>query len=402
MKLKAIVSFSLALFFVTSSSSAYAGSNITNIKEKIIVITDQIHEVEKRVQYKVSEDNAMNNFRNNYEISYNEEIPQDNFDAIVISWEKAESNMNILQNIISNGREVFVFGENLDSNKISKFTPSRITDQAREKESKEEMNEVINDKEESWNLIGYVDGEPKFFSNIQSYTYEGKKKALYEDVVLQEISQFGKDNAEDIASILSYGTDTIITSGYNLNSSLYRDDANGNSILRATLNADYILKRNTTEDQDPKYDYLYLRNNVELTSYSTVTSLETIDIDHSLKYPSSDNILDWGPDSTNNANGNSITVGLPWAVSWSFTPSNVSTDISVSGGQTSDSLHWSVYNEAFTGLRYSLGNPTRIQPGTAWASTGSLASINMDNSAKVKYGTTDYYLSIYKQIEYDY
>ncbi|WP_339819920.1 hypothetical protein MKZ15_03720 [Paenibacillus sp. FSL R7-0216] len=140
MKLKAIVSFSLALFFVTSSSSAYAGSNITNIKEKIIVITDQIHEVEKRVQYKVSEDNAMNNFRNNYEISYNEEIPQDNFDAIVISWEKAESNMNILQNIISNGREVFVFGENLDSNKISKFTPSRITDQAREKESKEEMN----------------------------------------------------------------------------------------------------------------------------------------------------------------------------------------------------------------------------------------------------------------------
>jgi len=112
--------------------------------------------------------------------------------------------------------------------------------------------------------------------------------------------------------------------------------------------------------------------------------------------------LDWGPDSTNNANGNSITVGLPWAVSWSFTPSNVSTDISVSGGQTSDSLHWSVYNEAFTGLRYSLGNPTRIQPGIAWASTGSLASINMDNSARVKYGTTDYYLSIYKQIEYDY
>lgn len=310
--------------------------------------------------------------------------------------------MNTLQNIISNGREVFIFGENLDTEKISKFTPSRIADYTREKELKEALNEVINDKEESWNLVGYVDGEPKFFSNIQSYTFDGKKKAIYEDVILQEISQHEKDNSQESASLLSYGTDTIITSGYNLNSSLYRDDANGNSILRARLNADYILKRNITEDQDPKYDYLYLRNNVELTSYSSVTSLETIDIDHNLKYPSSDNILDWGPDSTNNVNGNSITVGLPWSVSWTFTPSTESTDISVSGGQTSDALHWSVYNEASTGLRYPLGNPTRIQPGTAWASTGTLAAINMDNSAKVKYGTTDYYLNIYKQIDYDY
>lgn len=83
MKLKVIVSLSLALLFVISGSSVYADSSMNIKKDKIVVITDQKHEVEKRVQSKLSEDNTMNDFKNNYEVSYYEEIPQDNNDVII-------------------------------------------------------------------------------------------------------------------------------------------------------------------------------------------------------------------------------------------------------------------------------------------------------------------------------
>jgi hypothetical protein len=220
-----------------------------------------------------------------------------------------------------------------------------------------------------------------------------------------------KSKKDGLVSIASYSTDTIVDSDYSINDTLYKDNAYGDSILRAKLNSDWILKQNTSNDKDSKYDYFYIRDINELScgNGTKCAQFKEIKVRQYLPYSNcssctyNDNVIDFGPEATKNVSGN-ITVGLPWSVSWQFDPVDKNDiDISTSGGGTTDDITWRAFNAAWTGWEYTIeADPVRFQPGTAWSSYGTYAAINVENRAKVIYANTDYILNTDFNVRYDY
>lgn len=406
----------LVLTLVSFSTTVFAkeAEYPDPIKDKIIFITDNEKITKEVLVDRKNSDVEIENLMSEYDITYTSNIYDQDIsisDSVVISWEDALSEYSRVREFIREGKYVYIFGEKLESDLVEEKLGDKNKTEAKKDPKFSEKADDRQREETKWDIIGLNSEGSIYFSKVQSYSYDSVEIEITPDIILQEVFRSLtkiKSNQNKIKnkqiSILSYSTDTIVKAEYDLASSYYAQNASGVSILRATLNTDYILKQNLSNDIDPTYDYFYLRDNVELScpNGSNCASFRDIDVEHWLRYPSSDNLIDWGPDATNNVSGGYVTVGLPWAVSWTFIPSASTTDISISGGQTTDRLHWEVYNEAWTGIRYELGNPTRFQPGTAWASSGTLASIYIDNYASIRYGANEYSLEVYKLVEYDY
>lgn len=394
MRKKTIIAALSAFMLLASSSGVFADSRSSipnDSSEKVLIVSNQ-----DGLQKVSTNEMLLYQVVSKYDVTYTTEVPTDGYDTLVVDWDNNSADISKLKNSIHSGDEVYFFGDDLGSEEFSSTMELDTPELSVQDKKAEGTDSPII--EEKWNLIGFKDGSPTYYSKIQSVTDDGEKMGITTDIILQEIENSKK--VESVISPLDYSSDTTVASGYNLNDTLY-----SNSMERARINADWILKQNTRNDNDPNYDYFYLRNNVQLScpySSGSCAKFREIKVNHDLNHPVADNILDWGPDSVNNINGSNITVGLPWAVAWQFVPSNDSTDIKVSGGQATDKLQWIVENRNLTGIKYDLANPTRIQPGTAWSSSGTIASIYIGDWATVEWAGSTYQIGFYKNIEYDY
>jgi hypothetical protein len=316
-------------------------------------------------------------------------------------------NKNLTQSIsklISRGTSVYVYGKDLDIEKLEESLNIEINSKGHKKEflsEKEEKNNVLENK---WDIVGFVNGKINYFGSINSFDYNNKKKELklenYIEVLVDNKDRFKLKKSLLMQKGIGEGNN-LVDSLYDLNDYLYRDDAWGHSILRAQLNADYDLYQNISEDSNPDYDYFFIENNVELTFNKEKSALgKSVEATHTLIYPT-DEIRGWGPSTTNDTD--SFSVGLPWSASWTFS-ANQKIDITTTGSQKDDTVHFKGHNYHFPYGDYTFeGETARIKPGTAWASRGSsLAAISLKDTAKVEYAATMYTLSISKNIKYSY
>lgn len=323
--------------------------------------------------------------------------------------------------LVQGGHEVYIVGDEIRLKDLYKKLGLKIS--LDEKTKTEKSNKALAQQiDEVWSVVGFKNGKELFNSNIISVDIAENPINVTFDLAVQDILSFKKklktkgDNTRitDVSkkgidsevTALGYNDDTTVWAEYSVNSTYFAQNSSGTSILRAKLNADFILKRNTTADNDPTYDYFYLRENLEVScpNGSSCGTFQDINTEHYTVY-SSDNLVDWGPDGTSNVNGTEVQIGLPWGVSWTFVPnssSGDSVDIDQSGGQTTDHVTWRAYNKVWNGLEYDIDNPTKFQPGTGWASTGTYAVLQTEASTHFRYGSTNSVLVIGKQINYDY
>ena len=327
---------------------------------------------------------------------YNQKNSDQGRQALAINIEEFMPNrIKEFGKLIETGAEIYFYGNDLDLPYILSSIGLKDNQEALYSKYKE----VYTPMKEEWNVIGFKNGKIILESRVRSTDLDGNfiqvslnnfiHSILHNILSTENLTEQPKSSFE----ALSYGSDTIVASAYNQNSYVY-----SNNILRGQLNVDWILFHNTRSDNDPNYDYFYMRNNVELNAYNHATS-RNIETEHKLPF-SSDNMLDWGPKATSSASG-SIAVSLPWSVSWNFTPGDETMKINLSGGQTTDQLNWKLFKGGYWpyhNYEYPMPIPSRLQPGTAWASASSggsnLAAITITNTAKVRLGITDLNLSM--------
>ena len=318
-------------------------------------------------------------------IEYNQKINDQGRKTLAINVEEFIPNtLKEFVRLIETGAEIYLYGNDLP------YILSSIGIKDNQEALYSKHNEVYTPLKEEWNVIGFKNGKIILKSRVMSADLDGNfiqvslnnfiHSILHNILSTENVTEQPKSSLET----LSYGSDTIVASEYNQNSYVYAND-----ILRGQLNVDWILFHNTKSDNDPNYDYFYIRNNVELNAYNGASS-RNIETEHKLPF-SSDNMIDWGPNVTYSSSG-SISVSLPWSA-WDFTSGDETMRINLSGGQTTDQLNWKLFKGGywpFHNFEYSMPVPSRLQPGTAWASLGShLAAITVNNKAKVMLGSTN-------------
>jgi len=323
-------------------------------------------------------------------------------DTIAINEKDLYKNKLLLDKVNSNeGNLIYIYGNDIDIDKLNSHLKLESNDEKAEDTKKKGKEKDF--KETKWDVVGICNGEICYFGNINSFDFEGnKKKKIEVDTFIdrflshkESLSQ--QDNEISTRSIVG----NKVKSEYNLDDTLYRDNAWGDSILRAELNADYVLYKDTEHDDDDKYDYFYITNNVQIDAKNDKgCSAKYLEVDHSTRY-SSDEIEGWGPEEQKVSGSEYITVGLPWSVSYTFFP-NQGYTLDCDGSLRYDEVHWKARNKGYLGDLVFEDDQVRIKPGTAWASTGTLAAMDIEDTATVQYGNNTYTLEIYKGVKYDY
>jgi hypothetical protein len=391
------------MFALTLPSAAF-GQDVVS-KTTVTIFSDDYDSVKQKVASVAQVDKDTNKIVSNYDIvgkakqSLNVSVVDG---LLIVSNEQIQNDASIATKIkgLMKKNEVFIYGSNLKISDVNKEL---------------DLPNSHSSDEQGYNIVGLVNGIIGYVSNITAEDISGNPIPVTSDMIIQNVLRYedsskgkpkpiestkGKKTKKEV-HVSDYSTDTIVQSSYSNTSTYYSPDAWGNNILRASLNTDWILKRNTANDNDPNYDYFYVRDNSELyTNTSAATNGYGIHIEHSLPYSSSDNVLDWDPDTKTDAS--QVAVALPWQVQWQFSVGQSALDIYTNGSQTTDKVTWDVLNNAGT-FRYNFdGDYNRLQPGTAWASSGTFAAMDLKNVGSFYYGSTYKELSQTFNIRYDY
>lgn len=370
---------------------------------KSITLVDQnANHMVNKFKFRAMADSNVKDLLKNYDVKGQELkflLDKNNvYDSIIISSDNLDSKPDVLKKVagmVGNGNEVYVYGDSLDLSAVKAkvgINEKKVTDEKAIRD---------NPVEDKLNVIGFNNGEVVYTEKVTVETNEGTPLKGSADIHLQGVLNHKEKSKTQEGSLTAadYGSDTVVKSSYNNKATYYAPDIYGNQILRASLNVDWILKQNTANDNDPNYDYFYIRDNAEFITYSGKGAISyNQTANHTLPWPSSDNVLEWGPDSTSNVS--QVTVGLPWSVSWAFSLGGT-LDIDTSGSQTYDKVDWTLHNYQIW-TDYSMPDTTRIQPGTAWASYGTYAGIDLTNKGKFTYGGSDKYLTVNQYVRYDY
>lgn len=336
------------------------------------------------------------------EFDFRSNTPQ----IIAINIDEATNNRIDLFSLIDRNAEVYFYGDNykiealLNQYKARQDTPRSKRVHEIEKGTLEESIETLSNKPPFENLVGFKNGELISSNRIRVVDENGNFIDPPTYTFIHSILSTQQENS--FTPYSDYGSDTIVWSKMNMNDSFYANNQSGQSLLRGRLNVDLLLLKNVNSNDNPDYDYFYIRNNAEVTS-ANVGHMKNIEVEHSLPF-AVDDILQWGPAATTTSG--QITVGLPWSISWQFTAASESMKIVTDGGQTTDRVYWKLFKPGifpFHNTEYTMPSPSRIQPGTAWSSWGSsLAAINVKNTAKLEYALSEYTLEISENVRYYY
>ncbi|MFF2889684.1 hypothetical protein [Paenibacillus sp. NPDC057967] len=307
-------------------------------------------------------------------------------------------NINRVFPMIESGANLYFYGE--DS--LIKLVLQHYDDEQTVTKNLKEIDTSLAENNPQYNLISFKDKKLVLNASINVFDLEGTILETPASSFVHSILLNIKSSNESTVSPLNYGSDTIVWNPGDIVDSTYVVNASNQPILRGKLLSQMILFQNTRSDTDPNYDYFYLRNNVETTSYNSGL-MKNAEANHILPFPA-DQLLSWGPSATTTSS--LITVGLPWNVSWAFTVSPDTMKITNSGDSATKNIHWKLFKPGifpFHNTEYTMPSPSRIQPGIAWSSAGSsLAGINVINKAKLEFGTSTYTMQNSRNIRYNY
>ncbi|MFZ3373804.1 MAG: hypothetical protein WA131_12420 [Desulfitobacteriaceae bacterium] len=200
--------------------------------------------------------------------------------------------------------------------------------------------------------------------------------------------QYLKESKFLAQNVANAESGTRIASWLNYNYPRYD---NTGTIKIGNMNGDYSLYKEA--DSDPTYDDFAIRSKYEQTAYNGATNYD-MNVRHQIPY-TSDQLQSWGPPSSDNSTFN---VSLPWGISWSWSVAD-SISITTTGNQTSDWANWMVFPRWY---QLKLVSPARVEPGSAWLSTGTYAAMDITAISHVKYQGNIYswYPNFY--LRYDY
>ena len=235
-------------------------------KEEIVVIDNSkgdeyTQKISKRAEVDPEDAGVL---INKYELNSQDKdylLTSENENSLIISEDVLKSNditKNNIKKLITEGNEIYIYGSAL------KATTLKILFELNKKTNSDDKGKVnpIND-EQTLNIIGFKNGQINYTGSIILEDNKGNKLTPTADIYMQDILRHkeksklkpvsktmtdSKNNNK--VSILSYSTDTIVQSSYNNTTTFYANDAWNNPILRASLNTDWILKRNTANDSD--------------------------------------------------------------------------------------------------------------------------------------------------------
>lgn len=394
---KSSIIIALIASLVLSTNIANAYSSVSETKNNIIIIDKDYSTLSKE---SLGEDILKSN--NILSYTENEKLNSNTENIYVINVDTVNNNNDIRKkanNLVTSNEKVYLYGEDLKVSEIEDL----LTISINELDNKNTKND-IDIQEESWNVIGIENGTAISFAHIQSYDYDNNKIAPilenYIDTIVSSENRINELNEQSIQSFGAGDSSTIVDSGYNIKDVLYTNDAWGNSILRSTLLADYILYKNNN-DTDPTYDYFLIKNNTQLyTNRAKAANGYKLVVKHSLPNSGVDNITDWGPHSSRN--DSTFSLSYPLGVSWSFSAGD-SVDITTTENLSADYVQYVLTNTNWIFGNYPLANDyITIQPGTSWSSAGRSAVINTNAYAEVEVGTTTYILAVAKNVRYTY
>jgi len=244
------------------------------------------------------------------------------------------------------------------SSKIPVFNPdgSFSGDYVKRNFDEEQRNEkqyqiICSPKDDSLGLLCTIDKQD-----------DGNKLESYLNII-----------TEDYINTKLEQRNTIVSSDYNIVHYYYND--------ACAIHLTWILYRNYNEE-DVNYDYFALESRIWGTTNSSAAVIQT-NCEHEMYYPS-DHIIDSGPESTSSANslsfalefdrngisGGSITFNLDLDSSPNITQDTSNYDSSVS---------WMAQKRLFGPAL----NDDIFKFATTWASTGTLAKININYSNSV-------------------
>ncbi len=384
--MKNMIGILFSLVIIISTMTVVAKTASTDVDLNSLYLLDgNTDEISSVLKERPGKDKTITNLTSKFEIKKSNKV-FDKDDIIIVSQKKALSESKKVKNYILLGGYTIIYGDDLDISNLEKSLDVNIE------------NLVIDNTKFNGTVTATSEKDIIVFHNVVIETAiqidiekEKKKIKPKDDIFIQTIMQYLDDSLNSVETIeyttrAASSSDSIVKSGYNIKSYCYRPNNSGVQVLRGEINVDWILYKNNNET-DLTYDYFYIEDNVEAIAYpNSGCNLYGINVTHALKY-SSDNLISWGPVSNNNSSQWSFGLGVPWGITLGFTSGTENIDIKTTGSQINDTVTWQATDSVVVFGDYPMDNPTRIIPVSAWASTGSLAGIQLNNSAVLRYGT---------------
>ncbi|HEU4964550.1 MAG TPA: hypothetical protein VFV52_11960 [Bacilli bacterium] len=297
-----------------------------------------------------------------------------------------------LHQALVDGKKVYLYGEGFSIREYEQLlgiegeiAPTQSIEELKNTTRKEPK--LLMDTEQLQNVIGFslVNGPNKvYLSNFVGGKAGHTPETLYLHAILddqidtaeQTDAQNGKTAPTNVSFLgkdlpikqnVAHADASPVTSKSDINT--YVSNNSGTTVGK--INTDYYLSREKDES-DSTYDYFVVEDHTEITGYNGADPYY-LKTDHDIPYDS-DHIKDWSPSDTS---GDSISVSVPWGISYSFDP-NGSIAVNDIGNQDLDYGRWEVTPRWYASV---LPDPTRFKPATAWLSSGTYAVMDIRNDA---------------------
>lgn len=343
---------------------------------------------------------------------------------VVLSNEKVKTEA---KEALNNGIKIYLYDENgitlydyKEVLEIEKFSATSkesdgasydmyLTDgEVDEKEQAETSNEV-------YQVIGYTsDSEENTQFNVLGYTTGEDDKAapiglteIVNGVIGQEVASFNANNGlnkwaeeNEVAEELK-GNNLLETDKAEASSTFITSKATGCKYIKPTnmmtfgkICTDHRLYQDFNEISKT-YDRFTVKEYTQTWKYNNA-QITKVYTNHDIPY-STDEIEESAPASTSNRF--TISASVPWGISVSMDNGDA-IDVSRSRSIDYDYSRWTVTD----GYGSYMENGVEFNPGTAWLSTGSFASMDIDNKAYFYEGYAGYRASggLHIDVNYDY
>lgn len=364
--------------------------NLTFIEETpetFVSVQDLLSQIEKSRGQQI---NGKDKIQFNLTDNWNNANAQ-NYDAFVFPINKIDQNTkNDIQTLVNSGKIVYIYGQNMNLRTAEQVFGVDLLPQLDNQkiESIDSIDSANND------VIGIFKskngGIEPFKVDIQ--VDEGTLQPfMFVDLILDHIYENHLRSGSLFQLNKAGAVGTRIAADLDNWSTLYVG-----TTKVATLQGDYWLWQEKNES-DPTYDYFSMESGFELINWNGAEN-QSMYIKHDLPFAvdgTSDEIEDWNPYTTS---GSSWTISLPWGIGWTFNTAD-SVAVTNNGSTSYDWADWVVEERWW---QTQLVSPALFKPGTAWASTGTYAGIDVYAEGNVWYNNDIRSVTQTNKYRYDY
>lgn len=364
-KIKTLTLLACCSSFIFLTTPVFAQSNLDSINssKEILIIDHASNNLISKFQSRKF-DNHSNELASKFRVKSFDTVSEVTFgNPLAVNFNDLSSNPKLLSDIkqcISDGCKVYFYGDAIKVSNLNSLLGFDISKHIRGKSKNQPDNST-------WQIISYQNSmnyQP-IFGRVQLDEKNGQKGNLsnFRELYIQSIlndEDTSSPNVKTNVTPFDYSSDPIVSSQYNITSDAYAYDSNNNYVQTAHLN-DYWLLHKDNSSTDPSYQYFFIEDSIQEFVYNGAGAVG-LDIQHS----PNGNTLQWSPSSSSSGGSSTWTVGLPWAVTWSFS-SNDTLAADVTGTQGSSGYgHWSLSAPWYYPSGY-LASGDQYRPGTAFS-----------------------------------